>query len=251
MSIIDTFDFNGEEVIKPHDMIQGIDNFPKKVIVTFSHKFIDQAMESYDLEEIGCLKAGVKIPLYKIVYKNEPIVFYNTVVGAAGTAALLEEVMALGAEEILFFGSCGALDKSIAAGHLIVPTSAYRDEGVSYHYAEASDFFDVETADKLSSIFDELQIPYIKTKTWTTDSIYRETSRNMEKRKAMGCSVVDMECASVMSVGKHRGKNIYQFLYAADCLDSEKWDERILLGKMPKNMIDRVLLVALETIIRV
>lgn len=51
--------------------------------------------------------------------------------------------------------------------------------------------------------------------TWTTDAFYRETKRNMEKRKEEGCGVVEMECASIMAVGQIRKKEVYQFLYAA------------------------------------
>lgn len=57
----------------------------------------------------------------------------------------------------------------------------YRDEGVSYHYAKAADYLEIETAEKLMQILDAMHVPYHKTKTWTTDAFYRETKRNMEK----------------------------------------------------------------------
>ncbi len=60
----------------------------------------------------------------------------------SGGAAIMEELIALGARAFLAIGSCGCLDAGIAEGHLIVPTAAYRDEGASYHYVAASDFVD-------------------------------------------------------------------------------------------------------------
>lgn len=60
---------------------------------------------------------------------------------------------------------------------------------------------------------------------------------------------MEMECASVMAVGQFRKKEVYQFLYAADCLDGKEWDKRIV-GNMPEPMRERILLVALETAIR-
>lgn len=131
----------------------------------------------------------------------------------------------------------------------MVPTAAYRDEGVSYHYAEASDYLEIETAPKLIKILDDMHISYNPTKTWTTDAFYRETKRNMEKRKEEGCGVVEMECASIMAVGQFRKKEVYQFLYAADCLSSSDWDKRIL-GNMPKDLRERILLVAIEVATR-
>ena len=132
---------------------------------------------------------------------------------------------------------------------MLVPTAAYRDEGVSYHYAEASDYLEIATAEKLLRILEDMHVPHKATKTWTTDAFYRETKCNMELRKAEGCGAVEMECASVMAVGQFRKKEVYQFLYAADCLGGEAWDKRIL-GNMPEDLRERILLVALEVAAR-
>ena len=250
MSIINTFDPISEEIIKAQDTIKEIENFPKTVMVVFSAKFRELFLKKYNAEEIGYLIAGGnKLPIYKFEYKGVQLGFFNTIMGGAGSAALLEELIACGAQKFLYFGSSGSLDNQIAEGRLLVPTSAYRDEGVSYHYAEASDYLDIETAPKLMSIFDNIHIPYSATKTWTTDSFYRETKHNMAQRKKEGCGVVEMECASIMATGQFRKKEVYEFLYAADCIDENVWDKRIL-GNIPEGFRDKILLIALETAIR-
>lgn len=250
MSIIDTFDLHGEEIIKAKNNVSVIENFPKTVIIFFSSKFCKLILDKYSASKIGSLNAGgVQLPIYQFDYKGVQLGFFNTILGGAGSVALLEEIIAYGAEKILYFGSCGALDKEIAGGHLLIPTAAYRDEGVSYHYAKAADYLEIETAEKLMQIFDDMHVPYHKTKTWTTDAFYRETEGNMEKRKEEGCGVVEMECASIMAVGQFRKKEVYQFLYAADCLSGKEWDKRIL-GNMPDDLRERILIVAMETAIR-
>ena len=88
-------------------------------------------------------------------------------------------------------------------------------------------------------------LPYVTGKVWTTDAFCRETRSNMEKRKADGCIAVDMECASVMAAGQFRGVPTYQFFYADDCLDGEKWDPRTL-GARPTSSHETYLRVALE-----
>lgn len=248
MSIVDTFDVSGEEIIQAKNNVQTIESFPKTVVVVFSAKFTDLLLNEYGGTKIGSLYAGFELPIYQLEYKGTGIGFFRTIMGSA-SAALLEELIALGAEKLLYFGSCGALDQTIAEGHLLVPTAAYRDEGVSYHYAKASDFLEIGTAQKLTRIFDELHVPYHTTKTWTTDAFYRETRVNVEKRREAGCGVVEMECASVMAVGAFRKREVYQFLYAADCLGGDDWDKRIL-GNMPATLRERILTVALETAIR-
>jgi hypothetical protein len=72
----------------------------------------------------------------------------------------------------------------------------------------------------------------------------------MLARKSEGCAVVEMECASIMAVGIFRNIPVYQFLYAADCLDASQWDKR-MLGNMPNDMRQRILKVALETASRI
>ena len=143
MSIIDTFDLNGEEIIKAKNNVRMIENFPTTVLVVFSVKMCNLFLSKYDAIKIGTLSAaGQKLSIYQFEYKGIKIGFFNTVLGGAASAGLLEELIALGAEKLLFFGSCGALHKEIAEGRLLVPTAAYRDEGVSYHYAEASDYLE-------------------------------------------------------------------------------------------------------------
>lgn len=249
MSIIDSFDINSNKIIDPAKVIEKIDDFPETVLVVFSQKFADLILQAFNLIVISEMFGGRKIPIYQFEYKNKTIGFYHTLLGGAASGVLLEEVIAKGGKKILFFGSCGSLDKSVTAGHLIVPNAAYRDEGTSYHYAPESDYIEIQSSGKLAHIFDEINVPYMLTKTWTTDSFYRETENNMTARRKDGCLAVEMECASIMAVGQYRKSEVYQFLYAADCLDENKWDKRIL-GNMPNDLRERILKVALEAAIR-
>lgn len=171
-------------------------------------------------------------------------------IGGAAAASSLEEIIAMGAKKSLFFGSAGALDRKVVAGKLTVQQRAYRDEGVSYHYLPSAEFVKIPTATHLSEIFDELGISYSLSATWTTDAPYRETRANVERRRSAGCSVVEMECASLMAVAEFRNIPVYQFLYAADCLDFAQWDKR-MLGNMPADMRGCILKVALETAKRI
>jgi len=246
MSIIHSFDPNSEAVLNPWDAVKPVEGLPGTLIGTFSPKFLKILEGMVDLEECAVLKCnGRAIPVYRFEYKGRILGIFHTMLGGSASAAMLEELIAMGAKRVLYFGSSGALDRNLVEGHLIVPTAAYRDEGVSYHYMPAADYLEIETANALCGILDSLNVPYVKAKTWTTDAVYRETRANMEKRKSEGCAVVEMECASVMAVGQFRKVPVYQFLYAADCLDAAQWDPR-MLGNMPEDMRERILTVALN-----
>lgn len=250
MSIIHSFDPHSEAVLNPSDMQSPVENLPETLIATFLPKFLELLSGISPMEKCAAISCnGSEIPVYRFEYKGQTLGIFHTMLGGAASAGMLEELIAMGAKRVLYFGSSGALDKELVYGHLVVPTAAYRDEGLSYHYLPASDYIEIETADQLCEIFDALHVPYVKAKTWTTDAIYRETRANIQKRRDEGCAVVEMECASVMAVGQFRKIPVYQFLYAADCLDAAQWDRR-LLGNMPDNTRERILTVALNAAIK-
>lgn len=249
MSLFDTFDPNSEEILKPSSMYSPQKGFPETVILTFEEKSLQALQNIGETTIAATLRGGWEIPVYRLCWHGRDIGIFQTLIGGAGTAGLLEEALALGAKKVLLYGACGVLDKTLAAGHFILPTQAYRDEGVSYHYMPAGDYVDVPTAERLGEVFDELNLPYVKGRVWTTDALYRETRANMEKRRADGCIAVDMECASAMAVAQFRGAEVYQFIYAEDCLDGDAWDPRTL-GAVPTSDYEKYLRVALEAAAR-
>ena len=228
--ITDAFDTTTEAIISP-EQLNGVQKTACDVcIATFSHKTITEILSTFSCEIIAQIEsANGAIPCYQLNYKGKEIAFYMTMVGSAGAAACIEDARCLlGVTKFIFFGSCGCLNQEVTAGKIIVPTDAYRDEGLSYHYAKASDYIKIKNADVVAAFFRENGIPYVTGKTWTTDGVYRETRGNMEQRKAEGCISVEMESAGLQAVCDFRNLEFYQFLIGCDLLDSPEWDRRIL-----------------------
>lgn len=119
---------------------------------------------------------------------------------------------------------------AIADGKIIVPSSAVRDEGTSYHYIPGSE--EISADDPSNSIavpyLEKHNIPYTVGKIWTTDAIYQETPEAIAERKKQGCIAVEMECSASLAVAKFRNIPIIQFFYGADNLDSGQWEIRDL-----------------------
>ncbi len=251
MSIIHTFDPDSEEIVqvKLSRSYQPVENFPETVIMTFQDRTFRLLQQVCPAEPAAVLRGGREIPVYALCWQGRRVGILHSLMGGAGTVCLLEGILARGAKKVLLYGSCGALDEGIAAGRFILPTAAYRDEGTSYHYLPAGDYVEVPTHRRLAEIFDELALPYILGKVWTTDGFYRETRNNMEKRRAEGCIAVDMECASVMAAAQFRGAEAYQFLYADDSLAGSVWDPRTM-GATPASSYEAYLRAALEAAIR-
>lgn len=76
----------------------------------------------------------------------------------------------------------------------------------------------------VKAIFDELKLPNVLGKVWTTDAIYRETKAKFDARKREGCIAVEMELAGVQAVCDFYGWELYDFLVTGDVLDQEVYD---------------------------
>lgn len=229
MPIHESYDDSSSEMLLATHLIEPVPNFPELVIVTYTRRIFDLLLENHPSAEISRMyTSAVEIPVYEIEYNGKRFAAYLSTIGGSVAAALMEEAIAMGGKKFLFFGSCGVLDEKILDGHIAVPTAAWRDEGVSYHYLPAADLIEIPTAARLSQILDELDVPHHTTITWTTDAIYRETRNTVAKRKAAGCAVVEMEAASTAAVAQMRDVEFYQFVYGADSLAGEEWDVRTL-----------------------
>ncbi len=230
MSIINSFDKNSKEIILPKDCYEKRTLNVKTILITFSKKIIDNLKEKDLLILVDSIHvSGTNGEHLFYLMRNTNIGIYMTIVGAPMTVGLLEEFSYIfNSKNIVIFGSCGVLDRNITAGKIIVPTHAFRDEGTSYHYMEASDYVEIKNYNKVCEILSQRNIDFITGKTWTTDAFYRETKDNLEKRKNDGCLTVEMEVSAIQAMCNFRGLNLYNFLYGADNLDTRKWDKRIL-----------------------
>ena len=87
-----------------------------------------------------------------------------------------------------------------------------------------SDFIDIKNSGKLEDIFEELKLPYVSGRIWTTDAPYRETKTALSERKKDGCIAVEMEVAGVQAVCDFYGIELYSFLMTGDLLDSDEYN---------------------------
>ncbi len=218
-------------LFSPSDTTKQIENFPEICVSTFSENIIQKFSSLDTTEKIAELySANGVIPVYKICYKNTDIAFYLSRVGAPACVVGFEEIIAMGAKKFVLFGSCGVLDDDKVKDNIIVPVSAVRDEGTSYHYAAPSPEIraDAHSIRILEHVLTKCGYPYIKGKTWTSDAIYRETFPLIQERRENGCLVAEMECASMLAVSQYRQIPFIQFLYGADNLSSDTWEIRDL-----------------------
>ena len=253
--LLQEFDPVETAIFNPSMVFQPVEGMPKVAVSCFSFVTFERMLalfpEAEIIAEMKC--ASQRFPVYKVRYRDVELALYMSGVGAPLCVGNQEEIYALGAECLVLFGTCGVLDRNIDDCAVILPNCAMRDEGTSYHYAPPSDEIAVNACygELFLDLMQELNVPCVTGKCWTTDSMYRETREKTARRKASGCVCVDMECASVAAVAQFRWKEALHFFYAADNLDSAEWDERSLSNFANLEEKDRIAMIALEAARRI
>ena len=252
--ILEQYDPEINAVINPSDVYKKIEGMPSVAICCYSYKTFIKLAKFFNGEVITELtSANGTSPIYKINYKDKEFALFMNRVGAPLSVGTLEDAYQMGIEKIIVFGSCGVLDKSIKTFSIILPNSAIRDEGTSYHYLPASEEIATNSKylDTFKKLLEELEIKYIVGKTWTIDAFYRETEKKVALRKEQGCICVEMEASANEALAQFRNKDIIQFFYAADNLDAEKWQPRSLVGNSSLDAKIKVGILALELATRI
>ena len=243
--ITDSFDSKSEPLFTPEHFFGPQKHLCDTCILTFSHVILKELMTRFALREVGTLdSANGGRPVYAFAYNGMTLAVMLAGIGAtiAGND-VIELNWITGATKFIMFGSAGSLNREATAGKYVIPTEAYRDEGMSYHYAPPADYIAIGNADATAALFDELHLPYVKGRVWTTDAFYRETRDQFEKRKAEGCLAVEMELAGVQAVCDFHGFELYDFLVTGDVLDAPVYENSELSSA--NHDLDK-LLIALE-----
>lgn len=224
--IIHDYDPHTEPAIRLEPFYGEKQHLLDKCLIVFSKKIHDYLLDQYDCTAISHIGAcNGNTPIYRFLLDGEPVAFYLSAIGSAIASGSCYEVhWQTGATKFVMFGSCGSLDGEKTRGRYIVPTEAYRGEGASYYYAPATDYVEVRNASRVAAVFEELGVPHVAGRVWTTDSMLRETVGLVRRRRDEGCIAVEMELAGVEAVCDFYGLELYDFLEAGDVLEESGYD---------------------------
>ena len=128
-------------------------------------------------------------------------------IGGPYAVLIAEQLAASGTRVILGLTSAGQVSPGLRIPSLVVPTTALRDEGTSYHYLPAAESVegDAGLATALREELGGLGLPVITGPVWTTDAPYRETFQQLERHARDGILAVEMQAASLFAFGAARG----------------------------------------------
>ena len=218
------YDPSSKTVFGPCDL--KLDAKPDKCLLIFDDEIWDDyVLTNKNLATFSTKNTYSRIfDTYRYLNVNgEKILLVYPTTGAAGSVCDMELLIASGIKKFVAFGTCGRLDKNVAKNTIILPTSAYREEGASYHYLPDSDEIEVDQSllQKAKSVFDKTTLTVVEGKIWTTDAVYRETYGKVKLMQERGCIGVDMELSALLVLAKYRDVKFFQFLIGDDAVGGE------------------------------
>lgn len=160
--------------------------------------------------------------------------------GAARTIMLVEEFIAGGSRTVLVGGAVGSLQPHVTIGDYIVPTSARREEGTSFHYA-GPDHQAAATGPATQAL---LEVARDGTRrvyegpVWSTDALYREFRGKAVHYAAEGDLGVDMETSALMTVAAVRGVDVGIILTVSDHIFDPQWGNIFGTPGFNKNCVE-------------
>lgn len=195
---------------------------------------------------------------YKVVnasYEGRPLTICSTGIGAPSAAIAAEELENVGVETLLRVGTCGALQRDIEIGDMIVATGAAKDEGTTKRY-ELPTVPAVPHHEVLSEL---VEVSESRDETVhmgpiaTDDAFYAETEEYVEQWEQAGMLAVEMEAAALFTLARRKGMragaictvdgNLVKGTQKGETEDDE-------LPEKARNNVERAIEIALETTAR-
>ena len=146
--------------------------------------------------------------------------------GAPQTAMLMETVAAWGGAQFLFFGWCGAIHSRVHTGDILLPTTAFAEEGTSRAYGVTDDRIELPATtlhDKLRGVVAGQGLTFHEGAVWSTDAVFQETPSKVRAYRRRGALAVEMEISICFTVARQRGLDFAAALVVSDELADMRW----------------------------
>jgi uridine phosphorylase len=235
-------------LIDPRANRRPLADMPRHAVLCFVRDALERYVEAHKPPLLHSIRTEMgSFPVYIARAGHRPVALAPAGIGAPLAAGILEILIALGARRFVSCGGCGVVDPTLGLGDLLVPTSALRDEGTSYHYlppARAVEA-DPDAVATIERIVGRTGPAPRRVCTWTTDAFYRETPARIAARRAEGAACVEMECAAIFAVARFRGVPAASLLYGGDDVSGPRWEHR--QWEKQHEVRDRLLSLALES----
>lgn len=148
-------------------------------------------------------------------------------VGAPGLAIKMEELIVHGAKRFIAVGTAGTLLGVHPIADFIICTRALAEDGVAHHYLPLGQTT-IEADPRMMLEWDrfaeERALPAFHLgMAWSFAALFRETVADVHRVKGEGCSVVEMEAATLYAIAKEKDVQALTLFVISDSITDKAW----------------------------
>jgi len=172
---------------------------------------------------------------YTGYYNGNRITVSTHGVGGPSSAIVFEELRMLGAKAIVRLGSTGGMVKGLSVGDFVIPTGAAYTEGSLRMYVPDGVLPAVPDLDLTRRLVENCKsegAKYMVGLVFSSDAFYSEDVAFLEKWTKRGVISVEMECATLFTLGLLKGFKAASLLVVSDSLVKEAEKELVPAEKL-------------------
>lgn len=178
-----------------------LEDFTQYILLTNFGHYLDLFSSLY-----GAPVMGKDKPMQTCV--AEGITIINFGMGSPMAATVMDLLMAIKPKAVLFLGKCGGLKRKNQIGDLILPIAAIRGEGTSMDYfpAEVPALPSFALQKAISTTVRDMGLDYWTGTVYTTNRrVWEHDKKFKNYLRETRTMAIDMETATIFSVGFHNG----------------------------------------------
>lgn len=178
-----------------------LEDFTQYILLTNFGHYLDLFSSLY-----GSPVMGKDKPMQTCV--AEGITIINFGMGSPMAATVMDLLMAIKPKAVLFLGKCGGLKRKNQIGDLILPIAAIRGEGTSMDYfpAEVPALPSFALQKAISTTVRDMGLDYWTGTVYTTNRrVWEHDKKFKNYLRETRTMAIDMETATIFSVGFHNG----------------------------------------------
>ena len=191
---------------------------------------------------------------YTGTYKGVPVTVATHGIGGPSAAIVFDELKMLGAKVMVRMGTCGAMIPELNVGDVVIPTGAsYQIGGTIWWYAPGDCTVAVPDYDVMTKLVEEAAkhgLKFVVGPVISSDYFYIDIDAFMKKWATRGMIAVEMECATLFTLGRIKGFKTGALLVVSDTnLVKKEWE--IATAEERKEAVEKASKAVFDAIIRV
>lgn len=187
-------------------------------------------------------------------YKGVPVTVATHGIGGPSAAIVFDELKMLGAKLMVRMGTCGAMVPELNVGDVVIPTGAsYQIGGTIWWYAPGDCTVAVPDYDVMTKLVEKASkhgLKYLVGPVISSDYFYVELEEFAKKWTSRGMIAVEMECATLFTLGRVRGFKTGALLLVSDTtLVKKEWE--LATAEELKDAVERASRAVFDAVVEV